>query len=115
MQFGLFCLVLSPLAFHPGFPDACHIPGPSFSQMLVIPTKDLSGALLTSRNRALGNRATDASSVSGLFFISTVIDAGHTCGQSFRNMTGNAGFALEQHFARLSLGLWNLKCIYLKT
>lgn len=58
---------------------------------------------------------TDVSSVSGLFFISTVIDAGHTCGQSFRNMIGNAGFAPEQHFARLSLGLWNLKCISLKT
>lgn len=110
MQFGLFCPVLSPLAFHPGFPDACHIPGPSFSQMLVIPTKDLSPP-----DCVLGNRATDASSVNGLFFISTVIDPGHTCGQFFRNMIGNAGFAPEQHFARLSLGLWNLKCIYLKT
>lgn len=54
---------------------------------------------------ALGNQVTNVSSVSGLFFISTVIDAGPTCGQSFRNMIGNAGFAPEQHFARLSLGL----------
>lgn len=110
MQFGLFCPVLSPLAFHPGFPDACHIPGSSFSQMLVIPTKDLSGALLQTVLWV-----TNVSSVSGLFFLSTVIDVGHTCGQSFRNMIGNVGFAPEQHFARLSLGLWNLKCIYLKT
>lgn len=43
----------------------------------------------------LGNQVIDAGSVSGLFFISVVTDAGHTYGQYFRTMIGNADFALE--------------------
>lgn len=50
---------------------------PSLSQMLVMYTKEFLGALLTSRLYfGMGNRVIDAGSVSGLFFISVVTDAG---------------------------------------
>lgn len=42
----------------------------------------------------LGNQVIDAGSVSALFFVSVVTDAGHNCGQSFRSVIGNADFAL---------------------
>jgi hypothetical protein len=50
--------------------------------------------LFSPTDRTLGNQVIDAGSVNGLFFVSVVTDAGHTCWQSFRNIIGKAYFAL---------------------